>query len=160
MSCSSREESTPGNALSGDGTQSSGIVGTDHGKVGQVWWFAFPALHNVSDDQISITDVSLVRVPKGIKVLQYGAYDRNDTEGLPLIALEGDKFTPDFAKLRNYAKKNVTVPAGKESDIFYAAQLQIVAPPAQSARYCRFSYEQNGRAHTQEIDCEVQLKAD
>ncbi|MFE6932936.1 hypothetical protein ACFVDT_13055 [Streptomyces sp. NPDC057699] len=160
VSCASQGEARVGNALSGDGTQSSGVVGTDHAKVGQIWWFAFPVVHNTSDNPISITGVSLRRVPKGIEVLKYGAYDRNDTEGLPLLALEGDSAGPNFAKLKDYARRSVVVAGGTESDIFYVVKLRILAPPVQSARYCRFSYKQGGQTYTQEIDCEVHLKTD
>jgi hypothetical protein len=96
--------------------------------------------------------------PSGIRVLEYGAYDLNDTEGLPLRAEEDGSYTPDFAKLKNYFTHPVKVAAGKESNVFYLAKMKITAPPKDTARECRFEYEQGGRVYAQTLDCELELK--
>lgn len=153
------QETVEGRALDRTGTQSSGVVGNEHVKVGQTWWFALPLLRNTSAHPIEITDVSLVEVPKGIQVLEYRAYNRSDSEGLPLLVEQGDRFAPDFNGMKNYAKAPVRVAAGTESEIYYIAKIKITAPPSSSARYCRFSYRQNGQAYAQTLDCEVELTA-
>ncbi|MEV5339444.1 hypothetical protein AB0K93_13280 [Streptomyces sp. NPDC052676] len=147
-----------GSALATDGTQSSGIVGNEHTRVGEIWHFALPVPYNTSSKAIEITDVAIEHIPSGLEVLEYGAYHLNDTEGLPVLAKEGGPHTPEFAKLKNYVAKPVKVPAGKESDIFYLARVQITAPPKETARKCRFEYEQSGQEYTQTLDCELELR--
>ncbi|MET8576626.1 hypothetical protein [Streptomyces sp. NPDC005012] len=147
-----------GTALSTEGIQSSGVVGNDHVKVGETWWFALPVPENTSREPVEITDVSVLHVPAGIEILEYGAYDINDTEGLPLLALEGDAHGPDFARLKNHIDDPVPVAAGAQSDIFYVAKMRIVAPPKGNTRQCRFTYRQGDRQFTQTLDCEVSLR--
>jgi hypothetical protein len=159
--CSPAHESgraAVGNALATDGAQSSGTVGNEHTRVGEIWYFALPVPYNTSSKPIQIKDVAVEHIPSGIKVLQYGAYDLNDTEGLPVLAKEDDSYTPEFAKLKNYATHSVKVAAGKESNIFYLAKMKITAPPKDTVRECRFEYEQDGQAYTQTLDCELELK--
>jgi hypothetical protein len=158
VACTS-EESAPvrGNALHG-GMQSQGVVGSDQAEVGQDWWFALPVPVNKSSKEIEITGVSLVDIPRGIKVVEYGAYSRDDTEGLALLVLEGEPHMPDLDRLENHIKEPVVVPARQESDIYYLAHLKITAPPDQSARYCKFQYVQGGKRYTQTLDCEVDLR--
>ncbi|MFJ4514523.1 hypothetical protein [Streptomyces sp. NPDC088816] len=151
-------QAVPGNALATDGVQSSGTVGTEHARVGEIWYFALPVPNNTSSTPIAITKVSVLHIPAGTKVLGYGAYDLNDTEGLPLPAKEGETYTPDFAQLKNYATKPLKVPAGKGSDIFHLAKMRITAPPKETVRECRFEYEQGGRTYVQTLDCELELK--
>ncbi|WP_326705650.1 hypothetical protein [Streptomyces cyaneofuscatus] len=151
-------EARTGTALASDGLQSSGTVGTENAKIGEVWYFALPVPDNTSSRPIEITDVALQRVPAGIEVLGYGAYHLEDTGGLPLLARDdGGPHTPDFGKLKNYALGPVRVEAGESSDIFYLAELKITAPPKETARWCRFDYRQDGRAYSQTMDCEVEL---
>ncbi|MEV6805332.1 hypothetical protein [Streptomyces sp. NPDC051129] len=159
--CSPAQEggrAAAGSALATDGTQSSGTVGNEHARVGEIWYFALPVPYNTSSKPIEIKDVSVEHIPSGIRVLEYGAYDLNDTEGLPLLAKEGEPYTPKFAKLKNYATQPVRVAAGKESNIFYLAKMKITAPPKETARECRFAYEQSGQTYTQTLDCELELK--
>ncbi|MFE7459414.1 hypothetical protein [Streptomyces sp. NPDC057554] len=146
-----------GTALAADGMQASGTVGSENARVGQVWYFALPVPGNISDEPIGITRAAVEHVPPGIEVLGYGAYDMSDTDGLPLLATEGEPHTPDFARLRNYADRAVEVPAGETSDIFYAVRLKITSPPEGPVRRCRFEYTQDGRAYTQTMDCELLL---
>jgi hypothetical protein len=152
------QQRTEGTALEG-GTQSDGIVGNEHVKVGETWWFALPVPTNKSSDPIEITAASLVDVPKGLKVLKYGAYSLDDTEGLALLAKEGDKFSPPFEQLRDYSDKPVKVAAHASSDVYYLARLRITSLPKGNARYCKFEYRQGDREFTQTLDCEVQLTA-
>jgi hypothetical protein len=147
-----------GNALATDGAQSSGIVGNEHAHVGETWYFALPVPYNTSSKPIEITNVAVQHIPLGVKVLEYGAYDLSDTEGLPVLAKEDGPYTPEFAKLKNYATSPVKVPAGKESTIFYLAKMKITAPPKETARKCRFDYRQGGQAYIQTLDCELELK--
>ncbi|GLF95166.1 hypothetical protein [Streptomyces yaizuensis] len=147
----------PGQALGREGGQSSGVVGNENARVGEVWYFALPVPHNSSSKPIDITSVEVKDIPNGLKLISYSAYDLDDTQGLPMLAKEGGAHTPAFAKLKNYANEPVTVAAGKESDIFYLAKLKITAPPEESARWCRFDYRQGGVKYTQTLDCEVEL---
>lgn len=146
-----------GDALHG-GLQSQGVVGSDEAKVGQDWWFALPVPVNKSSKEIEITEVSLVDVPRGIKVVEYGAFSRDDTEGLALLVLEGEPHMPDLDRLENHIREPVVVPARQESDIYYLAHLKITAPPDHSVRYCKFQYVQGGKQYTQTLDCEVDLR--
>ncbi|MEU3344874.1 hypothetical protein ABZ723_07695 [Streptomyces sp. NPDC006700] len=66
-------QAVPGNALATDGVQSSGTVGTEHARVGEIWYFALPVPNNTSSTPIAITKVSVLHIPAGIKVLGYGA---------------------------------------------------------------------------------------
>ncbi|MEE1758126.1 MULTISPECIES: hypothetical protein [unclassified Streptomyces] len=155
--CSTLEQQrSHGSALEG-GIQESGTVGSENVKVGDTWWFALPVPTNKSAEPIEITGVSLVQVPKGMKVLGYGAYSLEDTEGLALLAKEGEELTPRFAALRDHSDKPVKVAPHTSSDIYYLARLKITSLPSRSARYCEFDYRQGGRAYTQTLDCEVEL---
>ncbi|QES43510.1 hypothetical protein DEJ49_23270 [Streptomyces venezuelae] len=98
-----------GTALAEDGAQSSGTVGNEHARVGDIWYLALPAPHNTSARSIEITRVAVDHVPAGIELLGFGAYDLDDTEGLPLLTKKNGAHTPDFEKLRNYATKPVKV---------------------------------------------------
>ncbi|MGA4850901.1 hypothetical protein ACOBQB_33390 [Streptomyces sp. G5(2025)] len=147
-----------GTALGTDGAQSSGVVGNKHARVGEVWYFALPVPYNTSTKPIEITEVAVEHIPAGMKTLGYRAYDIEDTQGLPVLTKKDGPHTPDFEKLKNYATDSVQVAAGKESEIFYLAELQIVAPPKDSARKCSFTYKQDGEVYTQTLDCEVELK--
>ncbi|MFF9020479.1 hypothetical protein [Streptomyces eurythermus] len=133
-------------------------MGNEHTRVGEIWYFALPVPYNTSSKPLEIKDVAVEHIPPGIRVLEYGAYDLNDTGGLPILAKEGGPYTPEFAKLKNYAKRPVEVAARKESNVFYLAKMKITAPPKDTARECRFAYEQGGRAYTQTLDCELELK--
>ncbi|MFK0120754.1 hypothetical protein [Streptomyces sp. NPDC090994] len=152
------DQTETGSALATDSAQSSGVVGNEDAQVGQIWYFALPVPFNKSPDTIEITEVAVEHVPAGLKILKYGAYDLNDTEGLPLLVSEGEKYTPKFEQLKNYASGPVEVPAEQESTIFYLAKLQITSPPQGTARDCRFDYTQGGKAYSQTLDCEVELK--
>ncbi|MBE4734915.1 MULTISPECIES: hypothetical protein [Streptomyces] len=154
--CSTLGQSPQGAALEG-GIQESGTVGSENVQVGDIWWFALPVPTNKSAEPIEITGVSLVEVPTGMKVLGYGAYSLEDTEGLALLAKEGEELAPRFAALRDHSDKPVKVAPHASSDIYYLARLKITSLPSRSARYCEFDYRQSGRAYTQTLDCEVEL---
>lgn len=147
-----------GTALSTESIQSSGVVGNDHARIGETWWFALPVPENISSKPIQITEVSVLHVPAGIEILEYGAFDVDDTEGLPLLAREGEEHMPDFAQLKNHIDDPVEVGADTQSDIFYTAKMKIVSPPEGNARQCRFTYRQDDEQFTQTLDCEVSLR--
>ncbi|MEU4025331.1 hypothetical protein [Streptomyces anulatus] len=148
----------PGNALDGSGNQSNGIVGNENAEVGQVWWFALPLPVNSSETDIEITSSSVLEPAKGLKVLGYGAYDLEDTEGLPLMALEGSGDAPKFDELKNHANEPVTVKGGEESEIFFAVRLKIEAPPSGTTRSCRYEYRQGQQLYRQTLNCELDLR--
>ncbi|MDX3641976.1 hypothetical protein [Streptomyces sp. MB09-02B] len=155
--CSAQEpQQSQGTALEG-GTQENGTVGSENVKVGDTWWFALPVPTNKSAKPIEITGVSIVEIPRGMKVLKYGAYNLEDTEGLALLTKEGSNLTPKFETLRDYSTETVEVAPRTSSDIYYLARLKITSLPSESARYCRFDYRQDGREFTQTLDCEVEL---
>lgn len=139
------------------GAQANGIVGSENVKVGETWWFALPVPTNRSAEPIDITGASIVQVPEGMEVLQYGAYSLEETEGLALLVKEGEKWTPRFAALHDHSGKPVKVAPHTSSDIYYLARLKITALPDQGARHCRFVYRQGGREFAQTLDCEVRL---
>ncbi|MCX4677755.1 hypothetical protein OG413_21000 [Streptomyces sp. NBC_01433] len=154
----SKDRVSPGSALEESGNQSSGTVGNENAKVGQVWWFALPIPLNTSDRDIEITDVSVVKPAEGVKILEYGAYNLEDTEGLPLMALEGAEDAPEFKKLKNYATEPVVVKANEESEIFFVARMKINSSPKGTSRYCRFDYKQEQLSYSQTLDCELDLQ--
>lgn len=157
-SCSSSGERASGKALDEQGNQSSGMVGNENAEVGQTWFFALPVLHNISGERIRVTGAKIVDAPEGIQVLGYAAYNREDTEGLPLLVRQGDEQTPQFELLKDYSTSPVQVAAGEESDIFYQAELKITAPPQGSIRTCQFEYRQGDRDYFQTLACEMELK--
>ncbi|MFE7112623.1 hypothetical protein ACFU98_35670 [Streptomyces sp. NPDC057575] len=154
------DSQSQGKALDAEGTQSSGTVGNTHAKTGQTWYFALPVPRNVSSRPIEITGASVVDPPKGLKVVSYAAYNLNDTDGLPLLALEGESDTPDFAHLKNYAVSPVKVLAKKESEIFFQARIRITSPPEKNIKRCRFQYRQGNEEFMQILDCELELKVE
>lgn len=158
--CSASPSPSPsdGRALDAEGAQSSGTVGNVHAKVGQIWYFALPVPKNVSSKSIEITEASIIDPPKGLKAVGYAAYDVNDTDGLPLLALDGESDTPDFDHLKDYAESPVKVRPKKQSDIFFVAKIRITAPPQNNIERCRFQYRQGDQEFTQTLDCEMELK--
>lgn len=81
--CSSPGAVVEGKALEREGMQSSGAVGSLHAKVGETCWIALPVPSNTSAEPIEVTDVAVEHIPDDIRLVEYAAYDRNDTEGLP-----------------------------------------------------------------------------
>jgi hypothetical protein len=157
-SWSSHAERVTGDALDEKGNQSSGMVGNENARVGLTWLFALPVLYNNSGEIIEVTGASIVDVPEGIEVLDYAAYSRVDTEGLPLLVREGDVQTPNFERLKDYSKSPVRVAAEEESEIFFQAKLKITAPPQGDIRTRQFEYRQSNRDLFQRMDCEMELK--
>ncbi|WP_455361629.1 hypothetical protein [Streptomyces sp. SYSU K21746] len=97
-------------------------------------------------------------VPKGLKLLGYGAYSRQDTQGVPLLAPEGEPGLPEFASLKNYASEPFKVKPAEYSDIFYVAHLEVTGQIEKNIRGCRFEYEQDRKKYTQVVDCEAELR--
>jgi len=135
-----------------------GTVGYDHARIGQRWWVALPPPDNGSSHAIEVTKAQITQVPEGLKLLDYGAYLREETDGLALIAREGDKESPDFASLTNYADKPVRVQAKSYSKIYYLARFEVTGPINDNISGCRFEYRQGDRSYQQNVMCDISLR--
>ncbi|MFJ6573769.1 hypothetical protein ACIQNU_40890 [Streptomyces sp. NPDC091292] len=146
-----------GQALNG-GIQTMGTLGNSHVKVGDIWWVAFPELRNSSSVDIVLTGVEMTHVPAGLKVLEYGAFDRSDTEGVPLLAREGASQAPRFDRLTNYVREEIRVKAGKTGDIFYMVRLEATGPIKGNLQGCRYEYQQGSARYEQTLGCDTALR--
>lgn len=147
-----------GDALYTEGMIAQGVTDNHSAKVDETWWFTLPPPYNVSDDPLEVIDASVVKVPDGIKIVRYRAYHRDDTDGMPLLAREGDQQNPDFARLKDYAKAPLKLAPDSGGDVYYVAELEVTAPPKENLRDCRFTYRQNGHTFTQTMGCELELR--
>ncbi|TLQ45343.1 hypothetical protein [Streptomyces marianii] len=112
----------------------------------------------MSAREIEITKAEMLDVPSGIEVIEYGAYNLEDTQGLPLIAPEGDPFTPKFREFKDYSEEGFTVKAKAVSDVFYVAHLRVTGKIQRNASECRFEYRQGGVAYNQTLRCGLELR--
>lgn len=112
----------------------------------------------MSDRDITITDAKVLDVPEGIKVLGYGAYNLEDTQGLPLLAVEGYSYTPQFRKFKDYSEGGFTVKAKTVSDVFYTAHLRVTGKIQKNVKQCRFAYRQGEAAYSQTLKCGLELR--
>lgn len=148
-----------GHALSG-GNRSNGTVGSDHVKVGEEWWVAFPNVSNTTDRPVTLTGVKLLRVPSGVKLLGYKAVSSVESEGEVLMARQGDRDMPDIAGLKDYSRAPITLKGGGYGDIYYLAHLKVTGPIEGDFDGCRFAYEQDGVAYTQTLACDTALRVE
>ncbi|MEU1439698.1 hypothetical protein ABZ438_37420 [Streptomyces sp. NPDC005786] len=157
VGCSSTTERLAGSALDG-GIQSNGTVGSDHVKIGEEWWAAFPVPFNASAQRLEITGAELASVPEGLKVIEYGAYDRRDTDGFALLSKQGSPGMPKFDKLKNHIGEANGVSGKSESAIYYLARLKVTGPIHANVTGCEFKYRQGSREYTQTLECDVALR--
>ncbi|RST19139.1 hypothetical protein E2C00_20800 [Streptomyces sp. WAC05374] len=146
-----------GEALHG-GEQARGTAGYDHARVGEEWWFALPLPYNQSGRPLRITKVEMIDVPTGVEVVDYPAFDLDDTDGVPLLAKEGLPHTTRFSRLEDHSAAGVVVEPGSFSDAYYAAHLRITGPVRGEGRGCRFQYEQDGEKYEQIVGCAFDIK--
>ncbi|GAA2787945.1 hypothetical protein GCM10019017_36660 [Streptomyces showdoensis] len=86
------DQVSQGDALTGPGD--SAIVGSEHAKIGQYWWFALPMVQNQSDSPVKLTGVQVLDPPKGLQVIGYTAFSSAETRGVVLISPDGDPAFP------------------------------------------------------------------
>ncbi|MEU3547752.1 hypothetical protein [Streptomyces longwoodensis] len=96
--------------------------------------------------------------PQGIEVIGYGAYNLEDTQGLPLIVPEGYPYTPKFREFKDYSEDGFTVKSKKVSDIFYVAHLKVTGKIQKNVSKCRFEYRQGDEVYTQTLRCGLELR--
>ncbi|MDX2650270.1 hypothetical protein PV341_43315 [Streptomyces sp. PA03-1a] len=125
-----------------------------------MWWAALPPPTNVSDKDLELTGATVLRVPKGIKILQYGAYSANDTDGIVMLGIEGDSEDPHFERLKNHFHKAVKVRAKGDTDIYYVVRMKITGPIKGNLRDTRFTYRQDGRSYEQTLKSDVALRVE
>jgi hypothetical protein len=146
-----------GKSLDG-GTQSAGVVEFDHATVGQEWWFSLPVVTNTSAKPIRITKAEVLDVPPGLKVIGYGAYSLEDTQGIPLLAPSDDPFIPEFNRLKDHSQRGFTVSSKAPSEIFHVAHLKVTGKIQTNGKRCRFEYEQDSKKYAQTLSCEFKLR--
>jgi hypothetical protein len=155
--CESFGQARAGTALSG-GNHSAGTAGYPQASVGEEFWFAMPLPTNMSDRDIKITKAEVLDVPQGIEVIGYGAYNLEDTQGLPLIVPEGYPYTPKYREFKDYSKEGFTVKSKKVSDVFYVAHLRVTGKIQRDVSECKFEYRQGEVVYTQTLRCGLELR--
>ncbi|MFD0070127.1 hypothetical protein ACFV99_16800 [Streptomyces sp. NPDC059944] len=146
-----------GNLLDG-GIQSNGVVGSDDAKIGEDWWIALPIPSNKSPKAIELTGAKFLDIPNGIQLLGYGAYTREETDGLALITRRGDAGMPNFDKLKNHINESNRVPGKSESNVYYVAHVKVTGPVHENFHGCKFKYQQGSRKYVQSLNCEASLR--
>ncbi|MFF8478656.1 hypothetical protein [Streptomyces sp. NPDC015414] len=143
-----------GHALDG-GTQSAGNVGYEHARVGDEYWAGLPILWNTSRSDIRLTAAEFTHVPKGLKVVEYRAFDADETDGNVVFAsTDADESgMGDLFKVRNYAGRAVTIKANSGSNVYYVARIKVTGPVEGNLSGCRYSYQQGTTSYQQHIDC-------
>jgi hypothetical protein len=156
-SASSSGQREAGHSLNG-GIRSNGTVGTDHVRVGEEWWVAFPPVVNTSKQRLEVTGVKLLDVPKGLKVTEYRAVDSAESEGVSLISRQGDPDMPDITRLKDHSGRPIEVNSGTDSDIYFVARLKVTGPISKNANGCQFEYEQDSKKYAQTLQCDTALR--
>ncbi|NGO77938.1 hypothetical protein G6045_20065 [Streptomyces sp. YC504] len=136
-------------------------AGTEHARLGETFWAAVGFPDNVSSKPLTITDVTLLDAPDGLRVLGYAAFSVDDTDGfVPLARGRHETGMPDFDSLPDHAKAPLVVQPHSDAVIFYMAKVQITAPPKGIWGATRFDYIQNDRHYQQTLHCEFELKVE
>ncbi|MFF9158390.1 hypothetical protein ACF1AB_39900 [Streptomyces sp. NPDC014846] len=143
-----------GNALDG-GMQSAGNVGYEHAQIAHEYWAGLPLPWNTSSSDIRLTAAEFTHVPKGLKVVEYRAFDAGETDGNVIFAsTDADESSMgDLFRMRNYAGHAVTVKAKSSSRVYYVARVKVTGPVHDSLSGCRYSYRQGATQYQQDIDC-------
>ncbi|MET8582222.1 hypothetical protein ABZX39_15225 [Streptomyces collinus] len=148
-----------GNALDG-GTQSAGNVGYEHAQVGDEYWAGLPIPWNTSRSDIQLSAAEFTHVPKGVKVVEYRAFDADETDGNVVFASTDahESGMGDLFKVRNYAGRAVTIKADSGSNVYYVARIKVTGPVHDSLSGCRYSYRQGATRYQQDIDCSTSVR--
>ncbi|MFF3773863.1 hypothetical protein [Streptomyces sp. NPDC002232] len=134
------------------------MIGSDLAGVGQKWNIALPLMYNTSPGEIQVTAAEVDHVPDGIRILGYGAYDRNDTEGVALISRVGSPGMPDFDALENHATRAIPVEPGTESDVYYVVRVEITGNVTDNITGATFTYRSGQHTSTQSLPFEASLR--
>lgn len=102
----------------------------------------------------------MLRVPKGMKVLQYGAYSANDTDGIVMLGIEGDTEDPHFERLHNHIHEPIKIKAKGDTDIYSVVRVKITGPIKGNPGGARFTYRQDGRTYEQTLKSDVALRVE
>ncbi|MFF4867789.1 hypothetical protein ACWDUX_06415 [Streptomyces sp. NPDC003444] len=153
--CTSPQET--GHALE-EGIQSSGTIGHDSLEVGQQWNLALPLMRNISPEKIRVKSAQVDNVPEGIEVIGYGAYNRNDTEGMALISRTGSPGMPDFDKLKNHFGEQIGIDPNTESDIYYVVKVKITGRITENLAGATFTYDSGEHTYKQSLPFEAALR--
>ncbi|MFF0203426.1 hypothetical protein [Streptomyces sp. NPDC005017] len=148
-----------GGALDG-GMQSAGTLGNDHVRRGQRWWAALPVPYNQSGRPVEITSARFLRVPKGLEIVEYAAYARDDSDGVVMLMEHGSPGMPRLDELENHLRDVNRVKAKAESDVYYGAWLKVTGRISGNLGGCRFEYRQDGRDFEQTLDCDIALRVE
>ncbi|SNX88553.1 hypothetical protein SAMN06272735_9009 [Streptomyces sp. TLI_55] len=140
--------------------QSAGTLGNDHARAGQQWWAALPLPYNKSNKPIEITGAKFTRVPKGLEVVGYGAYARDDSEGVVMLMEHGSPGMPRLDKLKDHFRDANQVKAKTESSIYYGAWLKVTGRITGNLGGCKFEYRQSGSDFDQTLDCDIALRVE
>ncbi|MGW4700989.1 hypothetical protein [Streptomyces sp. NPDC004285] len=134
------------------------MIGNDLARVGQKWNIALPLMYNTSPEKIQVTAAEVDHVPKGIKILGYGAYDRNDTEGVALISRVGSPGMPDLDALENHATRAIPIEPVTESDVYYVVKVEITENITENITGATFTYKSGENTYTQSLPFEASLR--
>ncbi|MCK8677448.1 MULTISPECIES: hypothetical protein [Streptomyces] len=143
-------------ALDG-GNQSNGTVGYSFAEKGDAFWFALPLPSNASGKDLRVVGAEISDLPEGLEVVRYGAFDLNDTEGIPLLLRDGDPGNPEFDQMKDHSQ-GFTVKARKLSDYVYMAKLKITGKVQKNGTSCRYRYRQGGETYTQSLRCSFSIR--
>ncbi|MEV0090414.1 hypothetical protein [Streptomyces sp. NPDC050738] len=153
---------TPAERAQGDlldgGIQSDSLVGVDDAVIGEDFWVALPVPSNKSSQPLEVTGAKFLNVPQGAKLVGYGAYTLEETDGLALLTRRGDSGMPDFDKLKNHLDEVIQVPGKSASETYYVAHVKITGPMNANFHGCKFDYQQGSRKYTQTVNCEASLR--
>ncbi|MFF4574236.1 hypothetical protein [Streptomyces sp. NPDC001410] len=126
-----------GHALDG-GMRSAGNVGYEHAQIGDEYWAGLPLPWNKSGQDIQLTAAEFTHVPKGLKVIEYRAFNGDETDGNVVFArTDGDSTMGDLFKVRNYDGHPVTVKAKTSSHVYYVARVKVTGPIHDDLSDCR-----------------------
>ncbi|MGW4749594.1 hypothetical protein ACWEPR_32865 [Streptomyces sp. NPDC004290] len=134
------------------------MIGNDFARVGQKWNIALPLMYNKSAEEIQVTAAEVDHAPRGIKILGYGAYDRNDTEGVALISRVGSPGMPDLDALENRATRAISIKPGVESDVYYVVKVEITENVTENITGATFTYKSGEHTYSQSLPFEASLR--
>jgi hypothetical protein len=147
-----------GTALHAEGPPAMGVIGYPNAKVGEVYRFSFPLMRNKSKESVSVTQVKVVSVPTGVKVLSYLVYSVKDTPGYQPSSQDSDHTDgPDMDKYPNCAGHPFTIKPGALSDKYAMVKIRTTGKVSKHIKNCEVDHEQGGQAYRQVLNCEFAL---
>ena len=141
-----------GSAL--DGSASNVRFFLTHTRVGGDYGFAFPRLTNRTDKTVTVTDLGVSTIPKGLKLIGYRVFSVREVGDL-LESVLGSGGRDDYRSYPNYYSSDlrIEIPAGSVSAFRFAFDIRIERKTPESIEGCIVKYDVDGKSFTQPIDC-------